>query len=829
MEMPAALTQLGERYELGALLGTDAGGPVYRAEDRLLHRQAAIKTIPEATDPQALRLIHQECALLAALSHPNLVEVYDIGEYEENGARRPFFAMPLLSGSTLDVLLRNPSAGLNLEAVIDIIAQACQGLQAAHDMGLLHRNITAASIFVTSDGGMKLIGFGSMRRGPLADQCAIAAVCLEALKQFRPPVPAAVSRTIQKAMAPQPGLRFPNVRAFAAELRRALPSAPAERSDLGDVRQRLEHAAAALASGDLEFAAELVAELERSGPPLPELVALRRRVDQSLREASIRHLLESARRFLDAREYGPAARKVDEALKIDPGSRDARELRDRVRESHLREEADEWIEVARQQARIGALAQARGALERVLRQRPNDIAALQLTAEISHRERRLARRREQKAALYESAVQAWERGDMVSALGRLSRLLGLEEANPDPAADRAHAWRNFYEKVTAEHDSLVSASTEVRRHMEAGAFTDALALLDRLLARYPQHAALAALKLEVETRRAPPADLVDLGRQRRGLLQSIAAKAQIYEERGQYTEAFAELGTLRSIDPSWPGIEREIERLGRARDDDARAGAARELTASVRECLDAGDYEYALEILRDNPAEVACEPTLAHLEEAAGSGRERARQAAACLECAAEHERANQPLEAIPALRQAYRLDPLNSAARSALCSILTQECRGRMEQDCGAAQALLSEALQIEPAYDPAQSLSREIAARERGAFVEWCAAQARNLQAGRDPKGASALVAAGLEIYPQDATLGGLRDQPAPPPAPVHMPVAEPAELLDTKTDFSLPSVSPPPAPRKFVVSPWLAAVLGAVGVALILWLGLWLIGRQ
>src|SRR5437588_13016394 len=137
--MPAGRTNLYERYELGEVLGRGGTGVVYRAFDRLMQREVALKTLLDIDNPLTLDLFYKEYGLLAAMVHPNIVSIYDVGEFEANGVRKPFFAMPLLAGATLDRISRDPNSGLTVERVIEIVSQAGRGLQAAHEMGLVHR------------------------------------------------------------------------------------------------------------------------------------------------------------------------------------------------------------------------------------------------------------------------------------------------------------------------------------------------------------------------------------------------------------------------------------------------------------------------------------------------------------------------------------------------------------------------------------------------------------------------------------------------------------------------------------------------------------------
>ncbi|HEY6345283.1 MAG TPA: serine/threonine-protein kinase, partial [Bryobacteraceae bacterium] len=126
------------RYEILEILGEGGMGIVYRGIDPVLNREVAVKTIRDPQDKAALELFKRECAVLASITHPNIVEIFDVGETEEAGAKRPYFVMPLLPGTTIQQLIKTSSTRLTVERSIQMLSQVCRGLQAAHDHGLIH-------------------------------------------------------------------------------------------------------------------------------------------------------------------------------------------------------------------------------------------------------------------------------------------------------------------------------------------------------------------------------------------------------------------------------------------------------------------------------------------------------------------------------------------------------------------------------------------------------------------------------------------------------------------------------------------------------------------
>ena len=148
-------TQFGP-YKIIALIGSGGMGEVYRARDTRLLRDVALKVLPASftNDPERLRRFEQEARAVAALNHPNIVSVYDVGA--SDGVH--YIVSELLEGETLRE--RIPASGMPARKAIELAVQLADGLAAAHDQGIVHRDLKPENIFLTRNGRLKILDFG---------------------------------------------------------------------------------------------------------------------------------------------------------------------------------------------------------------------------------------------------------------------------------------------------------------------------------------------------------------------------------------------------------------------------------------------------------------------------------------------------------------------------------------------------------------------------------------------------------------------------------------------------------------------------------------------
>jgi serine/threonine protein kinase/tetratricopeptide (TPR) repeat protein len=281
------------RYRLGRVLGSGAFGTVHEAEDPELDRRVAVKLLTVRSEKEAARVV-REAQLLATLSHPNVVQVFEVGITE--GDRSPYVVMELVEGPTLRKWLAEKPR--SWREVIEVMLPVAQGLWAAHQADVIHRDLKPENVLMSLDGRPRLIDFGLARsigdegsrsdagtlqsganelasrsgsaaspqltatgqvmgtpaymapevfageHTPLSDQYALCVTLYEALYGERPftaETPAALGKKVISREAELPGDRRGVPRRAGALVLRGLRRTPRERfGDLGELVKALE-------------------------------------------------------------------------------------------------------------------------------------------------------------------------------------------------------------------------------------------------------------------------------------------------------------------------------------------------------------------------------------------------------------------------------------------------------------------------------------------------------------------------------------------------------------------------------------------------------------
>ena len=258
-------------YRIVSKIGSGGMGEVFLADDTKLNRRVALKFLPShlAADTILRARFTREVQAVAALNHPNIVHVYEVSEFN----RRPFFAMEYVEGDPLRERMR--VGKMPFDEALGFIIGLCEGLEAAHRVGIVHRDIKPANIVIASSGRVKILDFGLAKRASdptltsmgstigticymspeqvqgkdsdnrsdlfsvgivlyemmagrlpfrgdydAATLTAIVSEPHEPLTKFRPDAPAHLSAVVNRLLAKEPALRYPNVTELLADLNR---------------------------------------------------------------------------------------------------------------------------------------------------------------------------------------------------------------------------------------------------------------------------------------------------------------------------------------------------------------------------------------------------------------------------------------------------------------------------------------------------------------------------------------------------------------------------------------------------------------------------------
>ncbi|MFW6084576.1 MAG: protein kinase domain-containing protein [Gemmatimonadota bacterium] len=241
-------------YEVGALIGRGGMGDVYRGRDPRLDREVALKLLPPwlGRDPSARERFLVEARVVSSIDHPNVCTLLEMGETDDG---RLFLVMPFYRGQTLKTRLS--SGALPVEEAIDVALQSARGLAAAHERGVVHRDVKPANLLLTEPGRVKILDFGVAKLVDVSltrpgqhpgtaqymapeqasgaevdartDLWSLGAVLYEMLTGERPgpasavragleSVPAVLAELVGRLLAESPADRYPDARSLAEDL-----------------------------------------------------------------------------------------------------------------------------------------------------------------------------------------------------------------------------------------------------------------------------------------------------------------------------------------------------------------------------------------------------------------------------------------------------------------------------------------------------------------------------------------------------------------------------------------------------------------------------------
>jgi TonB family protein len=554
------------KYEILSELGQGGMGVVYKARDPLISRLVALKTVnPELiSNPEILQRFYREAQSIGALQHPNIVMVFDLGEFEGH----PYIAMEFVEGESLQSMITR-QAPLPLAVKLRLAEQVCLGLDHAHKNGIVHRDVKPGNILVRNDGTAKIVDFGivhlesttltktGMFMGTIqyaspeqlnegrvdarSDLWSVTCVIYELISYKKPFEGSNFGAILGKILTaePEPLSRFcPGVpQELDAIIAKGLKKNLAERYQsleelLGDLAPLSHKLARSLVAellvdarqlkekGDLNDSQEKLRAILLLDKNNGEAKQLNTEITAELNRLSsqprVRELLAEGEGAFKRGEYADAVRALTELLKLHPNDTQARNLKERAeKEQDKQHKVHEALTAGQKALKQGDLTGAEQELQKVLTLDKGHTQASSLLTEI--RQDRLAREKDfrLKEGLWKVDKLIGE-GNYDGAQRELAALYGefpesqevrkkLQEVNkhlPAPAEVAAFpGGGTSSEQAKWRDDQIVEAT----KSLALDDLPRATLVLTNLKDRFPVDAQVSALIQKVEEKKPRPA------------------------------------------------------------------------------------------------------------------------------------------------------------------------------------------------------------------------------------------------------------------------------------------------------------------------------------
>jgi serine/threonine protein kinase/tetratricopeptide (TPR) repeat protein len=656
------------KYDVLGIIGRGGMGVVYKAVDPRLDREVAIKMMTGGfvDDPDLRKRFFREAQSLASLQHPNIVTVYDLGDYEGN----PYLVMQYMEGETLDAALANKRKLSFLEK-LSIVIQVCTGLTYAHRRFVVHRDIKPANIMLEKDGGIKIFDFGIAHVGDQSvtktgqmigtppymspeqingktidarsDLFSLGVVLYQLcadhlpfqgdsppstflkilydppppLRTYLPSYPAELDAIIDRALAKNPAERYDSADEVALDLERVVKDLRKEvvGRSMREVGELLERA-------ELQKARDLLLQVLRTDPQhLPATQSLRdveRRIKKEEIGVQVRRLRQQADECVARQQWESAQSFLEQALAIHDTDAELRQHAESVRlaivQARKLREALKSAEAAHNE---GDLDIAKQAIEEALEIAPNDAQAKALYRVIQREWLERTRQRQMETYLFQARqhISARNFSDAIETL-KLAEAL-------DPGAPQIHA---LMESATAgleqerRHKQVQADVREIESALNRDDYQGACQKAAEALARFPEENTIIKLKALADRQRQIE--------ERRQVVEEQLALARKLLQVNRNEELLASLeATFAKIGPETrlqSLLSIVTENVQRERLERRKA----EYLQQARDLLRSQQYDSAIRALEGAPAELRNEPELDELlqfvrEEAAADKRRR--------------------------------------------------------------------------------------------------------------------------------------------------------------------------------------------------------------
>ena len=520
------------KYEVIDVLGRGGMGLVYRAFDRQLNREVAIKTLTEGFtgDEEMLKRFYQEAAKTGALRHPNIVTVYDLGE--QDGF--PYIVMEYLSGDPLDRLIQSGKSQ-PLAYKLKILEQVCYALGYAHRNDVIHRDVKPANVIVQSDGTVKLLDFGIARQEKTESRLTRTGSVIGTLQYMAP------ERLRNAAFDGRSDIFSVGVMMFQL-LTGQLPFT----GDYAIVHKILTERHPPLSQYLEKYPPALDGIIDHALAKSPddrystadEMAADIGSIEQELRKEQVSEWIQKAERLVQKEEFTTARDVLLEVLKVDSQHTTARQMIAQVRQSlSLRARAEQIRQLKSQAEEASADKRYDSAIHCLEAACGLDPSSSELS-DLLESIRQKKRHRELIDRYLHEADEARDRGDLDAAGAVIAKALELDRDDS---------------RVRAAHTALARLIEEAERHAKTKK------LLDNARKQIGSRHFTEAMEVLAEVEKIDPSnpELIKL--------QSSARQSREQEQRRRILEQIENeisvASTVEELTRSSKLVEQALERL----------------------------------------------------------------------------------------------------------------------------------------------------------------------------------------------------------------------------------------------------------------------------
>jgi serine/threonine-protein kinase len=630
------VTKIG-KYDVVEILGKGGMGVVYKAMDNRIGRLVAIKMMTGgfADNPDLLKRFYREAQSTGMLQHPNIVIVYDLGDQEGN----PYLVMEFLEGEPLDKLIATRRE-MNLVQKLDHIIQCCNGLNYAHQRGIVHRDIKPANLMILGTGAVKIVDFGIARIGDASltrtgqvvgtitymspeqinaqvvdgrtdifstgvmlyelltyqlpfDGKDTAATLLKIIHEPPPPLsnyisefPPELEDILLRALAKDREDRYATAEDFAFDLSRVQ-----EQLKKSMVSDYVLRAKTSMDRQELTRAKELLQQVLKVDTSHSVAKSMMHDVQQLLqkqqRGEQIRQLRNHAQDALGQRMYEDAISYVDQAISLDKTNPELLNLREMAREAkQRRDKALDEMRRAESGQLSGHLEDAMKHVEEALRLEPDNAQAKALYAAITKEMQAHSKDQKVKGFIDEARKQISGR-KFTDAFDMLKRAEQIDPSSPEVAAliNLAQSGR----EQELRRRELERITTEIETAISHDQYADASAKAEAALQRYTNEPSLLKLKAIADKQK-------DAAERRRFIDEQMAAARKLLDG-GKAGEALQLLERAAQQAPSEARLQSLLAIVRDSAEREKAEQVKQNYVQKAKEAMRHKDYAVAVQIL----------------------------------------------------------------------------------------------------------------------------------------------------------------------------------------------------------------------------------------